>query len=101
MPGLRKRKATESVAAASSVKKVNSNESATSKIPAPIGKLSTHKIAVGDSIDLESFGGEVETHDGKKVTLKSLVQESQNGVVLFTYPRASTPGCMLHIIKLI
>ena len=50
-------------------------------------------VAVGDVIDLEGFGGEVETNDGKKVTLKQLVDESKGGVVLFTYPKASTPGC--------
>ncbi|KAF1990956.1 AhpC-TSA-domain-containing protein [Aulographum hederae CBS 113979] len=47
----------------------------------------------GDAVDLAGFGGEVETHDGKKVTLKQLVEESEAGVVLFTYPKASTPGC--------
>lgn len=50
-------------------------------------------VAVGDVVDLESFGGEVETNDGKTVTLKQLVDESKGGVVLFTYPKASTPGC--------
>ncbi|KAI9714263.1 MAG: hypothetical protein M1820_000222 [Bogoriella megaspora] len=48
---------------------------------------------VGDSIDLEGFGGEVETHDGNKTTLSELVAESKAGVVIFTYPKASTPGC--------
>ena len=48
---------------------------------------------VGESIDLAGFGGEVETHDGKKTSLAKLVEESQSGVVLFTYPKASTPGC--------
>ena len=47
----------------------------------------------GDKIDFEGFGGEVETNDGEKVTLKSLVEKSEAGVVLFTYPKASTPGC--------
>lgn len=47
----------------------------------------------GDTIDLTSFGGEVETHDGNKTTLAKLVEESKGGVVLFTYPKASTPGC--------
>lgn len=47
---------------------------------------------VGQAIELGSFGGEVETHDGNKVTLKHLVDESKAGVVLFTYPKASTPG---------
>lgn len=49
--------------------------------------------AVGDIITLEGFGGEVETNDGQKTTLKALVDESKSGVVLFTYPKASTPGC--------
>jgi peroxiredoxin Q/BCP len=47
----------------------------------------------GDTIDLTSFGGEIETHDGTKITLAQLVEESKGGVVLFTYPKASTPGC--------
>jgi len=53
---------------------------------------SAAKIAVGDVITLEGFGGEIETNDGTKVTLKQLVDESKGGVVLFTYPKASTPG---------
>lgn len=51
------------------------------------------KIAPGDVIDLDGFGGEIETNDGEKTTLKKLVDESGSGVVLFTYPKASTPGC--------
>jgi peroxiredoxin Q/BCP len=49
--------------------------------------------SVGDTIDLDGFGGEIELNDGTKTTLKALVDESTNGVVLFTYPKASTPGC--------
>lgn len=48
---------------------------------------------VDDTIDLDSFGGEIETNDGTKTSLKKLVGQSQSGVVLFTYPKASTPGC--------
>lgn len=48
---------------------------------------------VGNTIDLSNFGGEIETHDGKRTTLAKLVEESKGGVVLFTYPKASTPGC--------
>ena len=48
--------------------------------------------AVGDTIDIASFGGELENQDGKKVTLQQLLDESKAGVVLFTYPKASTPG---------
>jgi peroxiredoxin Q/BCP len=48
---------------------------------------------VGDVVSLDGFGGEFETNDGTKTTLKALVDESESGVVLFTYPKASTPGC--------
>ncbi|KAI0005654.1 AhpC-TSA-domain-containing protein [Xylariaceae sp. FL0662B] len=51
------------------------------------------KPVVGVTITLEGFGGEIETNDGTKTTLKNLVDESKSGVVLFTYPKASTPGC--------
>ncbi|KAK8042000.1 Peroxiredoxin bcp1 [Apiospora rasikravindrae] len=51
------------------------------------------KPVVGDVITLDGFGGEIETNDGEKTTLKALVAESKSGVVLFTYPKASTPGC--------
>ena len=61
--------------------------------PAAAAASSTGAPKVGDTIDLASFGGEVETHDGTKTTLAKLVEESKGGVVLFTYPKASTPGC--------
>lgn len=54
------------------------------------------KVVVGQTIALEGFGGEIETHDGQKTTLKKLVDESKAGVVLFTYPKASTPGCKIN-----
>ena len=54
---------------------------------------SSSKPAVGDTITLDGFGGEIETNDGTKTTLKALVDASKSGVVLFTYPKASTPGC--------
>ncbi|PKS07747.1 hypothetical protein jhhlp_006355 [Lomentospora prolificans] len=52
---------------------------------------------VGDVISLDGFGGEIETNDGKKTSLKALVDESKGGVVLFTYPKASTPGCTKQV----
>lgn len=61
--------------------------------PAKNGSASS-KIAVGETVDLEGFGGTVQTHDGQDTTLKQLVEKSLAGVVIFTYPRASTPGCM-------
>jgi len=51
----------------------------------------------GDTIKLATFGGEVDTNDGKKTTLAKLVEESKGGVVLFTYPKASTPGCTTQV----
>lgn len=48
---------------------------------------------VGNIIDLETFGGAVETNDGTPTSLKKLLEESKSGVVFFTYPKASTPGC--------
>jgi peroxiredoxin Q/BCP len=64
-------------------------------------KGSTDKVKVGDVIMLEGFGGEVETNDGEKTTLKALVEASKNGVVIFTYPKASTPGCKLIYLVLL
>lgn len=58
---------------------------------------SQSSISVGDTLTLDGFGGEVELNDGSKTTLKSLVDASNSGVVIFTYPRASTPGCKLSI----
>ncbi|KAM0523952.1 hypothetical protein ACHAPE_001205 [Trichoderma viride] len=62
------------------------------KKPAAAGK-----VAVGDVVDLEGFGGEIQTNDGDKTTLKKLVDDSKSGVVLFTYPKASTPGCTTQV----
>ncbi|KAL9131029.1 MAG: hypothetical protein Q9217_000915 [Psora testacea] len=88
MPELRKRKAAEA-AAPPLIKKANSAKSTNSEK----SKTNTAPPVVGHSINLDDFGGEIETSDGEKVTLKSLVDVSKNGVVLFTYPKASTPGC--------
>ncbi len=97
MPELRKRKApTEAAATPPSVKKANSVKSSTSSKKgesATNGSAKATKVASGQTIDLDDFGGEVETNDGEKVTLKKLVEDSQNGVVLFTYPKASTSTC--------
>ncbi|THY97792.1 AhpC-TSA-domain-containing protein [Aureobasidium pullulans] len=65
--------------------------------PEPETKAAAGVPKPGDKIDLEGFGGEVETNDGRKVTLKALVEESKEGVVLFTYPKASTPGCTTQV----
>jgi thioredoxin-dependent peroxiredoxin len=49
--------------------------------------------SVGQKVDLSGFGGTVTTHDGKKVTVGELASAAEKGVVVFTYPKASTPGC--------
>jgi hypothetical protein len=106
-PELRKRKAPASEPAAAPPAK---KKSAVAKVVEKVKKAvvpkkektngaavstSSSKVAVGSTITLEGFGGEVETNDGVKTTLKKLVEESKGGVVLFTYPKASTPGCKL------
>lgn len=60
---------------------------------APAAASGSGSAKVGSTIDLATFGGEVETHEGNKTTLGKLLEESKAGVVLFTYPKASTPGC--------
>ncbi|KAG6034667.1 hypothetical protein E4U19_001090 [Claviceps sp. Clav32 group G5] len=62
-----------------------------------VSPAAAKKVAVGDVIDLDGFGGEIETNDGKKTSLKELVEESGSGVVVFTYPKASTPGCTTQV----
>lgn len=76
--------------------KANGSAVAPAPVEAPAPATSAGgKPVVGEIISLEGFGGEIETNDGTKTTLKALVDESKAGVVLFTYPKASTPGCKL------
>jgi len=72
-------------------------EAATTEVPVPEKQSKTGPPSVGDTVDLNGFGGEVETNDGDKTTLKALVEQSKAGVVLFTYPKASTPGCTTQV----
>ena len=69
-------------------------DDASAAIPVPNGNQEAPKILLGYTLNFDNFGGEVQSHDEKKYTLKQLVEESKAGVVLFTYPKASTPGCM-------
>ncbi|KAI3394739.1 hypothetical protein diail_2268 [Diaporthe ilicicola] len=71
--------------------KPKANGAAAAKASAP--SAPAKKPEVGDTIDLASFGGEITTNDGETTTLAQLVEKSGSGVVLFTYPKASTPGC--------
>src|ERR1700733_8783427 len=38
-------------------------------------------LAVGDSVSLDGFGGEIETNDGQKTTLADLAAKSKSGGV--------------------
>lgn len=95
MVELRKRKAPADTVLG--VKKANSVKSSTSSKQgdsSTTGLAATgNGVTAGETIIIDGFGGEIETNDGEKVTLKKLVDESKSGVVLFTYPKASTPGC--------
>lgn len=100
MVELRKRKAPPAEPAAPPPLKKSNSSASKAKATAPEKKHSTAngsssgtKVAVADFITLEGFGGEIETNDGEKTTLKNLIEDSKTGVVLFTYPKASTPGC--------
>ncbi|KAL8853222.1 MAG: hypothetical protein Q9221_001956 [Calogaya cf. arnoldii] len=100
MVELRKRREAPSDASQPPQKKSNSSTSAKAEsepskagTPSVDGAEKTKNPVVGDTISLEGFGGEVESQDGAKTNLKALVEESKSGVVLFTYPKASTPGC--------
>ncbi|PLN75564.1 putative disrupter of telomere silencing protein Dot5 [Aspergillus taichungensis] len=98
MVELRKRKAPAVTPAP--IKKSKKTEQPTTSQKQPIGKAETASSTIsrtspkaGDVIVADSFGGEFETNEGVKTTLKSLIDTSKSGVVIFTYPRASTPGC--------
>lgn len=102
-PELRKRKAPAEPASAPPAKKKGPIAKAVANVKKAVaggakgaktnGASGASKVSVGDTINLEGFGGEIQTNDGDKTTLKALVDESKGGVVLFTYPKASTPGC--------
>ncbi|KAF8544093.1 thioredoxin-like protein, partial [Trichophaea hybrida] len=36
---------------------------------------------------------EIQTHAGETITLSDLIKASDKGIVIFAYPKASTPGC--------
>lgn len=92
MVELRKRKAPAQPPAPVSEKKsksTNKSEDVDPTSQAPALKVPS----VDDVLDLDNFGGEIESNDGTQTSLKKLVEKSKLGVVVFTYPRASTPGC--------
>ena len=104
MVELRKRKTPAEPAAPPPAKKANSVKSSASSQKGESsanGSATAKKISLGDTINLDNFGGEIETNDGEKVTLKKLVDESKSGIAIFTYPKASTPGCKIPNRKML
>lgn len=87
---VKKTKATEKKSVSRATPK-DAKAPAVEAVSTPESKIKIPKV--GDTISLDGFGGEIQTHEGAKTTLKQLVEDSKAGVVLFTYPKASTPGC--------
>ncbi|OBT75897.1 hypothetical protein VF21_04427 [Pseudogymnoascus sp. 05NY08] len=96
-PSKKKSPAAKPAAKAKAVAVPEAKASKTNGAAAAAPAQKATKVAVGDSITLAGFGGEIETQDGEKTTLQKLVEKSEKGVVLFTYPRASTPGCTTQV----
>lgn len=97
MVELRKRKAPAPPPVVEKKSKPGPKPKATKKEEKPAAPVDDDKPKVpqvGDVLDLEAFGGDLETNEGTATSLKKLVDDSKGGVVIFTYPKASTPGCM-------
>jgi len=71
--------------------------SSSSKKAEDVGDLAATPptLKQGDVINLDGFGGEFSLTDGERATLSDLLTLSVGGIVVFTYPKASTPGCEL------
>lgn len=67
--------------------------------PAKTNGAAAKKPAVGDTIDPATFasGATITLNDGTTTTFAALVADSTAGLVLFTYPKASTPGCTTQV----
>ncbi|CRG85550.1 hypothetical protein PISL3812_02600 [Talaromyces islandicus] len=93
---LRKRKAPPAEAQPARAKAAKTAKPKAKAEPKPKASESSSKVPVpkaGESISLKDFGGEIQTNDGETTSLDALVASSKSGVVIFTYPKASTPGC--------
>ncbi|KAF8460727.1 thioredoxin-like protein, partial [Kalaharituber pfeilii] len=54
----------------------------------------TPKLKVGDTLPTDL--GEITLDDGSKTTFGALLDDSDKGIVLFSYTKQSTPGCKHH-----
>jgi len=51
-------------------------------------------LQTGDVIpDLAQFGDSILLQTGESTTFETILSKSKKGVVVFTYPKANTPGC--------
>ncbi|KAB8670406.1 hypothetical protein FH972_026319 [Carpinus fangiana] len=65
-----------------------------STVKAEETKAESKAVKSGDTIKPDGFGGKFSLTDGtEEATLKTLLEKSKTGVIIFTYPKASTPGC--------
>ncbi|RPA84353.1 AhpC-TSA-domain-containing protein [Ascobolus immersus RN42] len=77
-------------AAAAAVEEKPVEEKKADEKPAEEKKTVT-LLKVGDSIPEELAG--VKTEEGESTSLKTLLEKSEKGIIVFAYPAASTPGC--------
>jgi len=75
---------------------VASTDTAPPTAPAP-ATLPLSASSIGQQIrDLSTLGAPLDTHTGARVSVSSLLSSPNArpaGLIIFTYPRASTPGC--------
>lgn len=74
---------------------INDIDNVSAQVPPP----QNLPLQVGDVVELGRVGPDIETHEGKKTTLGNLVENCDNGVVIFTYPEALTRACMYILHK--
>lgn len=74
-------------------KAATSGEAAPTEKPA---NATSSKPSVGKTLNLAEFDFAIATNDDEPTTLQKLLSASKSGIVLFTYPRASTPGCTMQ-----
>ena len=93
MPELRKRKHAPAPII-TAPKKLKSTAAARGLVSPSVSKPKpTGQIAAGQKISQDRFHGEVRTNDDETTDLNALLNSSDAGVIIFTYPKASTPGC--------
>lgn len=108
MVDLRKRKAPNAPAPAakkakkeqtsSSDKKARDDEHKAKKVSSTAKAVETSSSAskllkVGSDIPSATLALQITTQDGTSTTLSALLSSSDTGIIIFTYPKASTPGC--------